>query len=70
MTAAVQQKEYKLKLDDFDLKNGDKVEAEIDGLEGGKVLLLKVNGQLRALGPKCTHYGTCTARVFGSCTAC
>jgi len=57
MTATIQQKEYKLKLDNFDLKNGDKVEAEIDGLEGGKVLLLKANGQLRALGPKCTHYG-------------
>jgi len=63
MTATIQQKEYKLKLDNFDFKNGDKVEAEIDGVEGSKVLLLKANSQLRALGPKCTHYGTAITRV-------
>jgi predicted signal transduction protein with EAL and GGDEF domain len=53
--ATVQQKEFKLKLDSIDLKDGDKVEAEVEGLNGGKVLLLKVNGSLRALGTKCTR---------------
>ncbi|KAF8254155.1 hypothetical protein K440DRAFT_639920 [Wilcoxina mikolae CBS 423.85] len=57
MTTTIQQKEFKLKLDNINLKDGDKVEAEVEGLEGGKVLLLKVNGSLRALGTKCTHYG-------------
>jgi len=47
--------EYKLKLDNVDLKDGEKVEAEVEGIGGGKVILLKVNDQLRALGPKCTR---------------
>lgn len=47
--------EYRLKLDNVDLKNGEKVEAEVEGVGGGKVILLKVNDQLRALGPKCTR---------------
>ena len=56
MTTPVQQKEFKLKLDTLPSKNGDKTEAEVEGLDA-KVLLLKVNGTLRALGPRCTHYG-------------
>lgn len=47
--------EYRLKLDDAELKNGQKKEVEVEGIEGAKVLLLKVNDQLRALGPKCTR---------------
>jgi len=49
--------EYKLKFQDDpdDLPNGHKIEAEVDGVEGGKVLLLKVNGKLRALNPRCTR---------------
>jgi len=47
--------EYKLKLDNVDLRNREKVEAEVEGVEGGKVILLKVNDQLRALGAKCTR---------------
>ena len=27
------------------------------GTEGGKVLLIKQNGKLNAIGPKCSHYG-------------
>ena len=51
-----QQKEYRLKLDsNVVLKNGDKVEAEVEGLDGGKVLVVKVNGTLRAMGTKCTR---------------
>ncbi|KAH8150062.1 uncharacterized protein LAJ45_05748 [Morchella importuna] len=49
--------EYRLKVDNEELKNGQKKEAEVEGIEGAKVVLLKVNDQLRALGPKCTHYG-------------
>jgi hypothetical protein len=52
------EKEYKLKLPaGLPAKNGDKTEAEIEGLDGAKVLLLRVNNTLRALGPRCTHYG-------------
>ena len=49
--------EYKLKFQDDpnDIPNGHKVEVEVDGIEGGKVLLLKVNGNLSALNPKCTR---------------
>jgi hypothetical protein len=60
MPATVQQKEFKLKAANFPQKNGDKVEAEIEGLIGSKgepakVLLLKANGEMRALGPRCTR---------------
>lgn len=51
--------EYKLK--DIsslaDIKNMDKVESEVEGVEGGKVLVLRFNGQVHAMSPKCTHYG-------------
>ncbi|KAF8416501.1 hypothetical protein EV426DRAFT_685898 [Tirmania nivea] len=51
--------EYRLRLQDDlnDFPNGHKAEVEVDGIEGGKVLLLKINGNLRALNPRCTHYG-------------
>ncbi|KAI9791722.1 MAG: hypothetical protein M1816_003532 [Peltula sp. TS41687] len=54
---AEQQQQYRLKLDSVDLKNFEKVEAEVEGVEGAKVLLLKVGDQLHAMGSKCTHYG-------------
>jgi len=49
--------EYKLSFQDDpnDIPNGHKVEVEVDGIEGGKVLLMKVNGNLRALNPRCTR---------------
>lgn len=40
-----------------DLKELDKVEAEVDGIEGGKVLLVKVDGKVSAVNANCTHYG-------------
>lgn len=40
-----------------ELKNGDKHEAEVDGLEGGKVLLVKLDDKVHALNANCTHYG-------------
>ncbi|KAK4555811.1 Apoptosis-inducing factor 1 [Recurvomyces mirabilis] len=50
--------EFKLKgLTSIDLKNGQKQEAEVEGIENGKVLLVKVEDQVHALNPNCTHYG-------------
>merc|ERR1712000_435369 len=50
--------EWKLKdLPKIDLKDLDKVEVEVEGIEGGKVLLVKVGDQISALNTNCTHYG-------------
>ena len=50
--------EYKLKgLDKLDLKNGDKVECEVEGIEKGKVIIVKVKDQVHALNANCTHFG-------------
>jgi NADPH-dependent 2,4-dienoyl-CoA reductase/sulfur reductase-like enzyme/nitrite reductase/ring-hydroxylating ferredoxin subunit len=50
--------EWKLKnLTKLDLKNNDKVEAEVEGIEGGKVLLVKTKDQIHALNANCTHFG-------------
>jgi nitrite reductase/ring-hydroxylating ferredoxin subunit len=50
--------EFKLKgLSSVDLKNGGKQEVEVEGVEKGKVLLVKVNNEVHALSTNCTHYG-------------
>ena len=50
--------EFKLKgVTSLDLKVGDKVEAEVEGLDEAKVLLVNAAGTIQAIGPKCTHYG-------------
>lgn len=50
--------EFKLKdLTSLNLKNGDKVEAEVEGIEGGKVLLIKLDDKVHAMNANCTHYG-------------
>ncbi|KAH9826289.1 Rieske [2Fe-2S] domain [Teratosphaeria destructans] len=50
--------EFKLKdLSSIDLKNGQKQEAEVDGIEGGKVILVKIDNEVHALNANCTHYG-------------
>jgi len=50
--------EYKLKgITKLDLKNGEKREVEVDGIEGGKVLLAKMNDKTHAMSSNCTHYG-------------
>ncbi|QIW97001.1 hypothetical protein AMS68_002519 [Peltaster fructicola] len=55
--------EYKLKgLTSLDLKNGQKQEVEVEGIEEGKVLLVKVNNEVHAVGSKCTHYGAPLAK--------
>lgn len=50
--------EYRLNgISKDDLKKGEKREVEVEGIEGGKVLLVKVGDKTNALGPNCTHYG-------------
>lgn len=50
--------EYRLKgLTALDLKNGEKREVEVEGIEGGKVLLLKQGDKTHAMSSNCTHYG-------------
>ncbi|KAL6705929.1 Apoptosis-inducing factor 1 [Coniothyrium glycines] len=51
-------KEFKLKdVTSLSLKNGEKKEVEVEGVEGGKVLLLKIQDQVHATSANCTHYG-------------
>ncbi|KAG9946563.1 rubredoxin-NAD(+) reductase, partial [Aureobasidium melanogenum] len=55
--------EYKLKgLTSIDLKNGQKQEVEVDGIEGGKILLAKVKDEVHAMSANCTHYGAPLAK--------
>ncbi|KAL9620451.1 MAG: hypothetical protein Q9160_005036 [Pyrenula sp. 1 TL-2023] len=50
--------EFKLKdLSSLSLKPGDKLEAEVEGIEGGKVLIVSSGGQIHALNANCTHFG-------------
>lgn len=50
--------EYKLKgLSGLDLKNGEKREVEVEGIENGKVLLVKQGDKTHAMSSNCTHYG-------------
>lgn len=39
------------------INNFDKVEAEVEGVQDGKVLLVKYDDKVHAISPKCTHYG-------------
>lgn len=56
--------EYKLKdLTTLDnLKNGQKQEVEVEGIEEGKILVCKVQDKIHALSHKCTHYGAPLAK--------
>jgi nitrite reductase/ring-hydroxylating ferredoxin subunit len=57
-TATIMAQEYKLKdVTSLSLKNGEKKEVEVEGVEGGKVLLLKVQDKVHATSANCTHYG-------------
>ncbi|KAL8763925.1 MAG: hypothetical protein Q9184_000368 [Pyrenodesmia sp. 2 TL-2023] len=50
--------EFRIKgLSALDLKNGEKREVEVEGIEGGKVLLAKVGSTTHAMSSNCTHYG-------------
>jgi nitrite reductase/ring-hydroxylating ferredoxin subunit len=56
-------KEFKLKdVTSLNLKNGEKKEVEVEGVEGGKVLLLKVQDKVHATSANCTHYGAPLAK--------
>jgi nitrite reductase/ring-hydroxylating ferredoxin subunit len=60
--------EYQLKgLSSLDLKPGEKKEVEVEGIEGGKVLLCNVGGKVTALGSKCTHYGAPLVKGILTC---
>jgi len=55
--------EFKLKgLTGLSLKNGQTQEAEVEGVEEGKVLLAKHDNVVHALSAKCTHYGAPLAK--------
>ena len=55
--------EFKLKdLTSIDLKNGQKQEVEVEGIEKGKILLVKLKDQVHALSANCTHYGAPLAK--------
>ena len=50
--------EYKIKgLSSLDLKDGEKREVEVEGIENGKILLARVADKTHAMSPNCTHYG-------------
>lgn len=40
-----------------DIKDMDKVECEVEGVQDGKILLVKYDGKVHGLSPRCTHYG-------------
>ena len=55
--------EFKLKdVTSLQMKNGEKKEVEVEGVEGGKVLLLKVQDKVHATSANCTHYGAPLAK--------
>merc|ERR1712000_693250 len=55
---AMAAQEYELKgVTSLSLNEGDKQEVEVEGVEGGKVLLVNAAGTIQAVGSKCTHYG-------------
>ena len=50
--------QYKLKgVTSLKFSDGQKEEAEVEGIENGKVLLIGHGGQVHATSPNCTHYG-------------
>ena len=49
--------EYKIKgLPSLDLKDGEKREVELEGIENGKILLVNSGGKTHGLSSTCTHY--------------
>lgn len=49
---------FKLKdLTSLNLEDGQKLESAVEGIEGGKVLLVNHDGQVHAMNANCTHYG-------------
>lgn len=55
--------EFKVKdLSSLNLNDGDMKQVELDGVENGKVLILKINGKVHATSSNCTHYGAPLAK--------
>ncbi|OAA44145.1 Pyridine nucleotide-disulfide oxidoreductase, FAD/NAD(P)-binding domain protein [Metarhizium rileyi] len=55
--------EFRLKdLTSLSLSPGSKQEVEVEGVEGGKVLLVNTGGKIQAIGARCTHYGAPLAK--------
>jgi len=58
LNPATMAQEYKLKditsLSSILEKDGSKQEAEVEGIEKGKVLLIRSGGKIHATGAKCT----------------
>src|SRR3569833_1715544 len=63
-TRLIMAQEYKLKAVTSlsQLTRGEKQEAEVEGIDDAKVLLVNSAGKIQALGPKCTHYGAPLAK--------
>jgi nitrite reductase/ring-hydroxylating ferredoxin subunit len=62
-TPSIMAQEFKLKdVSSLNLKNGEKKEVEVEGVEGGKVLLLKIQDKVHATSANCTHYGAPLAK--------
>ena len=56
-------KEFKLKgVSSLSLPANAKQEAEVEGIQDGKVLLVNAGGKVHAIGAKCTHYGAPLAK--------
>lgn len=52
------EREWKLKgLKDLSLKSLESAEAEVEGIEGGKVLVVRCKDKVHALNANCSHYG-------------
>lgn len=50
--------QYRLKgLANLSIGEGQMQEADVEGIENGKVLLVNTLGKVHAVSPKCTHYG-------------
>lgn len=57
-TAKTMAQEFKVKdLSSLDLKDGEMKQVELEGLEGGKILLANADGNIHATSPNCTHFG-------------
>ena len=55
--------EFKVKdLTSLDLKNGEMKQVELEGVEGGKILLANGDGKIHATSSNCTHFGAPLAK--------
>ena len=55
--------EFKLKgVEGLDLADNSMKQVEVEGVEGGKVLLAKFAGKVHATSANCTHYGAPLAK--------